>query len=84
MIRKRNDSYLGHGVFAATNSRSISEEGVLVVVDVHVGVVEQVDDHVGVEAAVDVADYGLVLGATSQSHQQLLSLYSIPEPSKHY
>ena len=56
----------------------IAEKRMLMVVNVHVGVVEQVDVHVRVEATVDVAHHSSVVVAASQGHYQLLGFYTVP------
>ncbi len=48
------------------------------VLDVHVGVVEELDVHVAVEGAVHVPHHGFVLEAFAQGHHQLLGGHPVP------
>ncbi len=56
----------------------LAEEGVLVVLHVYVGVVEELDVHVAVEGAVHVPHHGFVLEAFAQGHHQLLGGHPVP------
>jgi hypothetical protein len=58
--------------------RCLAEEGVLVVLHVHVGVVEELDVDVAVEGAVHVPHHGFVLEAFAQGHHQLLGGHPVP------